>query len=241
MRTDKALLAAAALLCAAGTCGPAHAAADSGSANTVRTITIQPPAQGEAQTEDGSGLADLSDLPPVSKDISALPEPVQRMREEILAAARTGDIGKLIVPIDQNELPPAMGQDGETDLIGYLKSLSGDENGREILAIIIEILESGYAHIEPGTDREAYVWPYFAAIPFSALTPEQEVDLFKIVTPAGPRRHGLARRPVHVLPARDRPGRDLVFPAGGGLGAVRAPALTTPAFRGTRSACPARR
>ncbi|MFN0262682.1 hypothetical protein ACKTEK_02275 [Tepidamorphus sp. 3E244] len=174
-----ALIAAGISLAAA----PSVAATDT---NTVRTVPIQPPEQpvDEQQQEDGSTLADMGNLPEVSKDISKLPEAVQRMRAEILEAARSGDISRMQVPIDQSELPPAMGQNTETDIVGFLRSLAGDENGREILAIIVEILESGYAHVEPGTDREAYVWPYFAALPFDALTPEQEVDLFKVITAA---------------------------------------------------------
>ncbi|MCB1478610.1 MAG: hypothetical protein R3D43_06360 [Tepidamorphaceae bacterium] len=163
---------------------PVLAAASSSPSNTVRTVPIQPPGQTAPQTEDAPGLADTGELPAVSKDISALPEPVQRMRQEILDAARSGDITRMQVPIDQNELPPAMGQEQETDLIAYLRSLSGDEEGREILAIIIELLEAGYAHVEPGSDREAYVWPYFAALPFDKMTPQQEVDLYQIITPA---------------------------------------------------------
>ena len=150
----------------------------------MRTVPIQPPGQSAPQTEDAPGLADMADLPEVSKDISALPQPVQRMREAILEAARSGDISAMQVPINQNELPPAMGQEDETDLVGYLRGLSGDDEGREILAIIIELLEAGYAHVEPGSDREAYVWPYFAALPFDRLSPQQEVDLYQIITPA---------------------------------------------------------
>ena len=101
-----------------------------------------------------------------------------------LRANGGGDIERMRVPIEQNELPPAMGQEADTDLVSYLRNLSGDEAGREILAIILELLDAGYAHVEPGTSREVYVWPYFAALPFDRLTPQQEVDLFRIITPA---------------------------------------------------------
>lgn len=181
MRTELAIA-----LMFAALAGPVCAATSSSPANPVKTITIQPPANPDANVapDTSPSLADIEALPKVSRDIAALPESVQRMRAAIIEAAQSGDIERLRVPIEQNELPPAMGQENETDLIGYLRSLSGDEAGREILAIIIELLEAGYAHVEPGTTREAYVWPYFAALPFDRLTPAQEVDLFKIITPA---------------------------------------------------------
>ncbi|MCC0017248.1 MAG: hypothetical protein H6878_13360 [Rhodobiaceae bacterium] len=180
MRTE---LTAAALVLAA-LAGPAVAAASSSPANTVRTITIQPQGNSGAQPDTTPTLQDAAALPKVSKDVSALPEAVQRMRAAIVEAAQSGDIERMRVPIEQNELPPAMGQEADTDLVSYLRNLSGDEAGREILAIILELLDAGYAHVEPGTSREVYVWPYFAALPFDRLTPQQEVDLFRIITPA---------------------------------------------------------
>ncbi len=153
-------------------------------ANRVQTVPIEPPTR-DSET-DLPGLPGLGadTLPTVSKNIAALPEAVRRTRTAIIEAAQSGNIDAMLPVIEQSEFPPAMGQDQETDLIAHLRSLSGDPDGREILAILLEVLDAGYAHVEPGTSREAYVWPYFAAIPFAELTPEQEVDLFRIITPA---------------------------------------------------------
>src|SRR3990170_2119306 len=70
---------------------------------------------------------------------------------------------------------------GVPNPIEYLKSLSGDPEGREILALLIEVFEAGYVHVDVGTPDEMYVWPYFARYPVDKLTPPQLVELFKLV------------------------------------------------------------
>ena len=65
--------------------------------------------------------------------------------------------------------------------IAFLKSSSGDEGGREILAILTEVLEAGFVHVDAGTANDMYVWPYFAYYPVDKLTPPQLVELFKLV------------------------------------------------------------
>lgn len=182
------LCAAFVILAAALTGMPGHADAQT----KVRTETIQVPAEA-SEAEDGEPAAadegepgpaaDLSDVPTPQYDLSVLPPPVARMRAQIIDAARTGDIEQLRPVVESNEMPPIFSFGGETDSIGYLKSISGDPDGREILAIMIEILEAGFAHLDPGMPQEMYVWPYFHAVPFDLLTPEQEVELYKIITP----------------------------------------------------------
>ncbi|MEH6725447.1 MAG: hypothetical protein V7703_04745, partial [Hyphomicrobiales bacterium] len=54
--------------------------------------------------------------------------------------------------------------------------------GQEILAILLEVLEAGYAQLDPGTESEIYVWPYFASVRLDTLTPQQRVELFTLVT-----------------------------------------------------------
>ena len=56
------------------------------------------------------------------------------------------------------------------DPIEYLKALSADADGREILAVLLEVLEAGFTHSGEGTSEELYVWPYFAEYPLQALT-----------------------------------------------------------------------
>jgi hypothetical protein len=135
------------------------------------------PAQKQAAPVTAQGL------PEVFYDTSLLPEPVQRMRERILEAARTGDVEKLRPVLESNETPPVFSL-GETqgDAIQFWKEQSGDGEGREILAILIEILEAGYLHADKGTPQEMYLWPYFAQYPLDKLSPPQMVEMFKILT-----------------------------------------------------------
>ena len=72
--------------------------------------------------------------------------------------------------------------DAPDDPIAALKSLSGDGEGREILAILLDILSTGAARVDPGTADETYVWPYFAEKKLDSLTPPEVVELYRIVT-----------------------------------------------------------
>ena len=127
-----------------------------------------------------AGAAD-EPVPVVEYDPAKLPTPVRRLREQIIEAASTGDIEKLRPIIEANGEPPEFSFNDIDDPLDYLKSLSGDEEGREILAVLIEVLEAGYVHVDAGTPDEAYIWPYFARYPVDKLTPPQIVELFKIV------------------------------------------------------------
>lgn len=120
--------------------------------------------------------------PPVEYDLGKLPEPVRQMRERIVQAAKTGSIEALRPLIGTGSVTTDLGGDSETDPIDFLKSLSGDEDGREILAILVDILDSGYVHLKAGTADEVYAWPYFFAYPLDKLTPPQMVELFQIMT-----------------------------------------------------------
>jgi len=122
-------------------------------------------------------------LPEVIRDISRLPEPVQRMRRLIIEACRSGDIEKLrpLIGTGDNATQLLLGE-LEGDPIDFLRQISGDEEGHEIMAILLEVMESGFVHLNAGTDSEYYVWPYFFAIPLEELTPTQKVELFTLVT-----------------------------------------------------------
>jgi hypothetical protein len=120
--------------------------------------------------------------PEIITDLSQLPAPVARMRERILAAARSGDLAKLVVVMQSGETLPIFAQTTGQDPISYWKTNYPDSDGVEILAMLIDILEAGFVHVEEGTPQEMYVWPYFARMPLKTLTAEQKVELFKIVT-----------------------------------------------------------
>lgn len=122
-------------------------------------------------------------LPEILYDLEKLPEPVRRMRQLILDAAKTGDIEKLRPLIGSGDDATQLSlTEVEGDAIDFLRGLSGDTEGQEILAILEEVLTSGYVHLDPGTPQELYAWPYFFAMPLDKLSSPQRVELFKIVT-----------------------------------------------------------
>ncbi|MDZ7823301.1 MAG: hypothetical protein U5K75_04165 [Ahrensia sp.] len=119
----------------------------------------------------------------VSYDVSLLPRPVAKMRELIIEAARSGDPEKLRNLLGRGaDITQLSFGDIDGDPIEYLRSVSGDAEGHEMLAILLEVMESGYVRFDAGTAQELYIWPYFYAVPLEALTPSQRVELFKLVT-----------------------------------------------------------
>lgn len=116
-------------------------------------------------------------------NLSELPEPVRRIRELILNAAATGDPEKLRALLGTGPNATQLAFSAiDTDSIEYLRSISGDGEGQEILAILIDLLNTGYIHIDAGGPNETYVWPYFVALPLEGLTAPQKVDLLRLVT-----------------------------------------------------------
>ena len=149
-----------------------------------------PPAAVDPEDLDGSetdiarpAIDENGPLPEIVYNLDRLPEPVRRMHDLLVEAAKSGEIEKL---------RPLLGPGGDTtqlsfgdvegDPIAFLKGLSGDPDGQEILAIMEEVLNAGFVHLEAGTPNEIYVWPYFFGIPLDQLDPRQKVELFKIVT-----------------------------------------------------------
>jgi hypothetical protein len=120
----------------------------------------------------------------LGRDITKLPPEVRRMREAILQAATSGDIEQLRIPIEMNEIQPVFSKTHVRDPIAYLKSASADGNGREMLAVLYDLLTTGYPITNPGTKEETFVWPYHAVIPLTGLSPSQEVEIYRFLTPA---------------------------------------------------------
>ncbi|MGI2035672.1 hypothetical protein ACRQ1B_25155 [Rhizobium panacihumi] len=114
-------------------------------------------------------------------DFSKLPEPVRKLREAIVEAAASGDVERMR-PIMDPGAQKTDGPDQNEDPIETLKSFSGDTEGLEILAIMLDLMQTGVARIEAGTPDEVYVWPYFVGKPLNELTPPEKVDLLRIVT-----------------------------------------------------------
>jgi hypothetical protein len=128
--------------------------------------------------------------PEVSRDIEALPRQVRHMRGLILDAVRSGDSEALRKPIEWNEVPPSFGKGSQArakgpamsaELVRLFRERSGDGDGRETMGQIVNMLAVGYARTHPGTRQEMFLWPYFAALDPRLLTPEQEVDAYRVL------------------------------------------------------------
>lgn len=119
----------------------------------------------------------------IQRDLSNLPAPVSKMREGLIKAARTGDIEALWPLIDRQAIPQVLSFDEVPDPIEYLRSSSNDGEGRELLAIMIELLDAPYSIVSPGDGGpDIYVWPGYATNDLQNLTPAELVDVYKIVS-----------------------------------------------------------
>jgi len=119
-----------------------------------------------------------------------LPQAVIELREALLAAIEAGQIDDLRQALDLSDVKPDAGAPPKADPIAHWKSTSGDTQGREVLAALSLILDTGYVAVRRGSDIEnnqLYVWPYFAEMPLGQLNPRQEVELLRLV-PAGAAR-----------------------------------------------------
>lgn len=120
--------------------------------------------------------------PEIHAGDEGLPPPVARMRRRLLDAAYSGDLQRLKMVMQSNEMPPVFSINEIGDPIEYLKTQSGDGQGLELLAILTDVLEAPYARIKSGTPQETYLWPAHAALPLDKLEPAQLVEIYKIVT-----------------------------------------------------------
>jgi hypothetical protein len=155
--------------------------------NRVRTETIRPapaPTPAIKFEADPHIAADSARVAAadISNDLSQLPPAVARTRERILAAARSGDLQKLVAVMQTSDPMPVFSFTEDKDPIAFWKANYPDSEGIEVLSILTTILETGFVRVDQGTPQEAYLWPYFARMPLDALTPEQKVELFRIVT-----------------------------------------------------------
>jgi hypothetical protein len=122
-----------------------------------------------------------------SAQIPHLPQHVADIRDAILTAAHTGNIDELKAVFEMSGAPPDFGIGGGDDPIKALKAKSADGQGHEILAALMDVLSMPPATQPFGSDIEnnlIYVWPYLATRPLDKLTPSEDVDLYRLVSPA---------------------------------------------------------
>jgi hypothetical protein len=128
--------------------------------------------------------------PEISRDLETLPVPVRRMRLLLLEAFRSGDLQNLKQPIETNEMPPSFTRNSArpavkaptmaNELIKLFAERSGDGQGRETMGQLTNAFAVGHARINAGSVQEMFVWPYFAVLDPRLLTPQQEVDVYRL-------------------------------------------------------------
>ncbi len=156
----------------------AAGAADQLAAATETAKPKDAPAQPRAPAAPQGGAA-----PVVLYDFDALPDPIKNTLQHIVEAAQSGDIDEMLPVLQENELPPMLAAAAVSDPIAFWKKASADGQGHDILAAMLNVFSSGFVRTGEGKDA-MYVWPYFAEMDLSKLTPAQEVELFRIVPPA---------------------------------------------------------
>ena len=113
-----------------------------------------------------------------------LPPAAEDMRQAIVSAVQAGDIAELKVAYDLGELKADIADEKVDDPVAHWKKLSSDGEGREILAILGNLLAVGPAEVARGKDPEnnaVFVWPYLAELDLTKLNAAQQVDLLRLV------------------------------------------------------------
>ncbi|WP_185983066.1 hypothetical protein [Aureimonas mangrovi] len=138
--------------------------------------------QGPPQPSAEQDRRDAQPLP-VRYGADGLPEPVRDLRERLMEIARAGEIEALRPYLETGAFSTALSVvPFEGDPIEFLKDNSGDGEGVEILAILLEVLASGHVRVDPQTENDIFVWPYFTQVPLDELDKRQLVELFELVT-----------------------------------------------------------
>ncbi|NMG39085.1 hypothetical protein GRZ55_07515 [Chelativorans sp. ZYF759] len=150
------------------------------------TVPLPDPIRPLFDVEDTRfGEPEIKDLPlpEVFYDPALLPEPVRAMRDALMEVARAGEIEGLrpLIAEGSDATQLSLGPAAE-DPVAYLRSISGDPEGHEILAILYEVLAAGFVRLQNGDEEDIYVWPYFYVMPLEELDARQRVELFKLVT-----------------------------------------------------------
>ncbi len=179
-----------------------ESSAPKGSAPPPPVQPAQPAAEAPKPAEAAPVSAASGQTQEVLYDLNALPDPIKRMLEHIVVAAQAGDIDEMLPVLQENELPPMLSTGAIGDPIEFWKKASADGEGRDILAAMLNVFNSGF--VKKGDGKSAmYIWPYFA-----------EMDLTKLDALAagravphracGPGDRDAEKRQIQLLPRRHR-------------------------------------
>src|SRR5467141_427021 len=90
----------------------------------------------------------------------------------------------LLGVMQANPTLPVFSFSEDKDPIAFWKANYPDSEGIEVLSILVTLLETGFVRVDDGTGQETYVWTYLVRMSLKALTPQQRVELFRIITGA---------------------------------------------------------
>ncbi len=107
---------------------------------------------------------------------SKLPAAVQEMYENIINAAKAGDLEELRDIFETNELAPVISNDHTGKPIEHWKKTSLDGSARDIMATLVEI----FSRPPVKTSEGDFVWPSYARRPLKDLSKEEQIDLFRM-------------------------------------------------------------
>jgi len=83
--------------------------------------------------------------------------------------------------VDAQKTPPRVSFGDPEDAIAYLKGASEDGEGRQILGLLVDILDQPFAYYPDSEGETNYIWPYLSELDPTALTPEQTVDAYRLL------------------------------------------------------------
>jgi hypothetical protein len=162
----------------------ASEAAKPEAAPTPKSESDAPKSEGESTTPETPPGAEATPpgTPEVIYDLNRLPDEIRDTLQSIVVAAQSGNIDEMLPVLEENELPPMLSATAVSDPIAFWKKASADGEGRDILAAMMNVFSSGFMRKGEGKDV-MYVWPYFAEMDLTKLTPAQEVDFYRVVPP----------------------------------------------------------
>ena len=162
--------------------GPKAQSSDRERGAEIRTASRSEAGKRGAEAETQPESAAPPGSPEVIYDFNRLPDPITETLQSIVVAAQSGNIDDMLPVLEENELPPMLSDKAVGDPIAFWKKQSADGKGQDILAAMLNVFSSGF--LRKGEGKQAmYIWPYFAEMDLTKLTPAQDVDLYRIVPP----------------------------------------------------------
>ena len=150
--------------------------------NLEQSVAVELQAVEESAGPSALNVADLLRAAPMGRSnmitSARRNEPDSLRQRQVVAFSSSAVPGRCLYPGGLTR------EDGVGTPGGLKGSPSDPTPHRRDLAILLSILEAGYVRVDTGTSQETYVWPYFARMTLRTLTPQQQVELFRIATGA---------------------------------------------------------